>query len=372
MEPDHPDHGESPNAGEAFGVWILGVAWALVCLWLGYLGGYWVLPGALLAGILALWGWRHPEWLWWFPTVLVIASVLQPLSPLRMATQFGPVLYLDLLAVGVAVVAVVRAIGLKRPLLPRTPVDILVVAVLALFGLNLLLQGVTSSSLVDIKRIAIRLVIFYATTTVASRPLGSRWVWFAFPLASALLGLHAVWARAEGPGLLLDQVQSADLAWGTNHGILNILLVALPVSIGLALNAGRLSARVVWLFAALSGTAAITLHWSHGLPIAIVPTDPRRWSAIEIGRTALACVTLATLAWLAWKVRDGRPHESPRWIAMIVTFVAFGMLELTGPAISGPAVSLLALAAGLVVGTLRADRRALRSGRRIGPMREAA
>jgi hypothetical protein len=269
-------------------------------------------------------------------------------------------------------VALARAVGLKRPLLPRTPVDTLVVAVLVLFSLSLLAPGASSHALLDLKRVAVRLVIFYATTTVASRPLGSRWVWVAFPLASALLGVHAVWARAGGAEFLARQVEYADLAWVTRHGIQNILLVALPVSIGLSLNAGQMPARVLWLFATMCGTVALSLYWSHG--VALLPDDfgAGRWTPLEIGRVALACATLATLSFLAWKVCRGRRHEAPRWIAMIVTFAIFAILEITGPAITGPAVSLLALAAGLVVGTLRADRRAMRSGRRIGPLRRAA
>jgi hypothetical protein len=372
MEPERTEHLASPNEGEALGVWMLGVLWALVCLWLGYVGGYWVIPGVLLAGLIALWGWRHPEWLWWFPTLLVVASMLQPLWPLSMRTRFGPIFYLDLLALGIAVVAVVRAVGLSRPLLPRTPIDPLVVAVLVYFGITLLLPASSRDALFDLKRIAVRLVIFYATVTVASRPLGSRWVWFAFPLASALLGLHALWAQTLGAGALVEQARYADLMWNTRHGIMNILLVALPVSVGLALNAGSLAARVAWIVAAMCGAAALALHWSQGHTFGAVAPTGMRWTAVEIGRAALACVMLVTLAWLAFKVCRGRPHEAPRWIAMIATFVGFGVLEIVEPALTGPAVSLLALAAGLVVGTHRADRRAMRSGRRIGPLRRAA
>lgn len=360
------------NAGEALGIWMLGVMWALVCLWLGYLGGYWVLPGVLLAGLLALWGWRHVEWLWWFPTMLVLASMLQPLSPLPVRTSFGPLNYLDLLTLGVAVVALVRAVGLRLPLLPRTPVDRLVVAILALFALTLFWPHTSDNVLMDMKRIAVRMVVFYATTTVASRPLGSRWVWLAFPLACALLGLHAMWARVLGPTVLAAQVLVADQAWGSHRGILNVLLVALPVSLGLSLNAGQMPARVAWMFASLCGTAGLTLHLADPMGMPLIPSLTDHWSMLQIGRTALAGVTLLTLAWLSWKVRVGRLHESPRWIAMIVTFVGFGALVLVDHSFSGPAPSLLAVAAGLVVGTLRADRRARRSGRRIEPLRKAA
>ena len=105
VRPEAIEHHTSPDPGEAFGVWMLGVLWALACLWLGYLGSPWVLPGALLAGLLALWGWRHFEWLWWFPAVLVVATMLEPLSPLPMRSRFGPLVYIDLLTLGVVLVA---------------------------------------------------------------------------------------------------------------------------------------------------------------------------------------------------------------------------------------------------------------------------
>ena len=87
MRPDAEEHHVSPNPGEALGVWLLGILWAMVCLWLGYLGSHWVLPGVLLAGLLALWGWSHMEWLWWFPVALVVATLIEPLSPLPVRSR---------------------------------------------------------------------------------------------------------------------------------------------------------------------------------------------------------------------------------------------------------------------------------------------
>jgi hypothetical protein len=369
VQPERHDELGSPDAGEALGVWVLGVLWALVCLWLGYAGGYWVLPGMLLAGLLALWGWRHPEWLWWFPAVVVIATMLQPMSPLPMRTHFGPLVYIDLLIIVVAMVAVVRSIGLKQPLLPRTPVDGMVVAVLALFGIGLLSGQPSGQPMLDFKRIAVRIVAFYATTTVASRPRGSRWVWVAFPLVCALLGVHAVWARTQGPDALAQQSALTDAAWGAQHGLVNILLVALPISFGLSLNAGQLPARVVWMLASLCGAVALTLHTSDAAAIALPATH---WNGWLITRTVFACVVLLTMARLALEVRTNRPHESPRWVAMAATFTGFAGLQLIWPVVTGPAVLLLVVGAGLVVGTLRADRRALRSGRVIVPLEKAA
>jgi hypothetical protein len=350
---------------------MLGILWAIACLWLGYLGSHWVLPGVLLAGLLALWGWRHVEWLWWFPAVLVAATMLEPLSPLPMRSRFGPLVYIDLLTIGVAVVAMVRAVGLRLPLLPRTPVDGLVAAMLGLFVVGLSFPEAKGHVLMDLKQFVVRLVVFYATTTVASRPLGSRWVWLAFPMASALIGVHAIWARSQGPSMIAVQAQAADVVWGSRHGIFNALLVALPVTVGLAIDAGQAGARAVWMLACLFGSVALAVHLQ-GTDVLQVGLGRSRWTVFELCRTTLACVTLLTLAWLSWKVRTGRRHEGPRWSAVMVTFVLFGVFELLTPALAGPAIPLLAVAAGLVAGTLRADRRAIRSGRRIEPPLEEA
>ncbi len=366
VEPDGADHIHSPNPSEALGVWVLGVLWALSCLWLGYLGEHWVLPGALIAGLLAMWGWRHMEWLWWFPTVLVVATLLEPLSPLPMRTRFGPLVYIDLLTLGVLAVAVARALGLRLPLLPRTPVDALVFAAVGLHGASLLLPAAQGHSIGEFKHFVVRVVVFYATTTVASRPYGSRWVWVAFPLASALIGFHALWAMAQGPGLLEAQMKAADLVWSSNHGAFNALLVALPLTLGLASNAGATGARIVWSVASLLGIVGLAVHARatsvfEGFALRIPAT------AFESGEMTLGLVIVVAVAVLAWKVRAGRPHEGPRWVALMLAFVLSGVLILVAPALTGPAVPLMAVAAGLVVGTYRADQRAIRSGRQIGP-----
>ncbi len=372
VRPDAIEHHASPDAGEAFGVWMLGVLWALACLWLGYLGSPWVLPGALLAGLLALWGWRHFEWLWWFPAVLVVATMLEPLSPLPMRSRFGPLVYIDLLTIGVVLVSVVRAVGLGRPLLPRTPVDGLVIATLAGFTVSMFLPGARERTLMDLKQFLVLVVVFYATTTVASRPRGSRWVWIAFPLASLLIGLHAILELGRGGNGFGAAVRVADLVWGSRHGVFNALLVALPVTAGLALSAGQSRARVVWMLAAVAGAAGLGIHLARGGVFADLRLSGRAWTPHDLCRTGLAWITLSIVGWLALRVRAGRLHEGPRWLAVTLTLGLFGALELAGSLLSGPALALLAVASGLVVGTLRADRRAMRSGRRIEPLEKAA
>jgi hypothetical protein len=372
LRPDETEPMDSPRTDEALGVWVLGAVWALACLGLGYLGGYWVIPGVLLAGLLALWGWRHMEWLWWFPVILVVATLLEPLSPLPLRSRFGPLVYIDLLAMGVALVAVVRSLVLKLPLFPRTPLDRLVVAILCLIGLRLMVADPHTGALLDFKRFVVGAIVFYAATTVASRPRGSRWIWTAFPMTSGLIGVHAVVATLIDPHLLATHIQAADRVWDSSSGLFYALVVALPVSIGLAFDAGRIPARALWMAASVAGAMALPLHFAVENPLLVSPVQAAPRMAFVLARMVVAFVALTLLSRLAWKVHAGRPHESPRWIAIMIVFAGFAVLQLFVPVLSRPVVRLLAVAGGLVVGTLKADRRAMRSGRRIGPEQRLA
>jgi hypothetical protein len=373
MRPDADDpHHHAPNAGEAVGVWILGMLWALACLWLGYLGGHWVLPGVLVVGLLAMWGWNHIEWLWWFPAVLVISTILEPHAPLPTHGRFGPLDYVDLLTLGVTLVAVVRSVGLRRPLLPRTPIDGLIGATVVLTGLSFALPGGGEHALADLKHLLVRLVVFYATTTVASRPLGSRWVWMAFPLAGALIGCQALWTTAQGTGALSAEVLRSDQVWGSHNGLFDTLLVAAPMTAGLAFTAGDRRARIAWMVAGWVALMGIVFFVVETQVMSEVFTRAPHWTPIEIVSATLACVTLLTLARLAWEVRAGRQREGPRWLGVTMTFVMLALIEWFAPALSGPAIPLRSVAAGLVIGTIRADRRARRSGREIAPALEKA
>jgi hypothetical protein len=357
FEPDAGEPVATPSAGEAVGVWVLGLAWALSCVWLGFLGSEWILPGLLLGGLLAVWGWRHIEWLWWFPAVLVVASLMEPLSPLYLRSRFGPLVYMDLLTFGVAVVAIARAIGLRRPLLPGSRLHWLALAIVAVCLVAPFTPAASPHPLADLKRLVVLLIVFYASSTVASRPRGSRWVWVAFPLASAIAGAHALWAILQEPPLLNAHATVANEVWGSRHGNINYLLVCLPVCAGLALNAGHERARQVWVMAFTLGAVGLVLHVGRG-PGAIGADAWRMtWGFREGARMALAWVVMGTLAHQAWRLRVGRPHEAPRWLAVTLMFVAVGAFELAGSILSGPALPLLVVVAGLVDGTLRADRR---------------
>ncbi|HUK63875.1 MAG TPA: hypothetical protein VLV15_11085, partial [Dongiaceae bacterium] len=251
--------------------------------------------------------------------------------------------------------------------LPRTPVDPLIGAIVLLMGLWAWWPGSHDHVFMDLKRFAVRLVVFYAVTTVASRPLGSRWVWLAFPLACALIGAQALAFTIRGAGVLAAEVLRTDQVWGSHNGLFNTLLVALPVTAGLAMTAGDRRARAVWAVAGAMGVAGMACFAVQTEVMSRSITWTGRWTPFEIARTAVACFCLLTLARLALEVRSGRAREGPRWLGVTLTLSLFAIIQLIAPALYGPAIPLLTTSAGLVIGTVRADRRARRSGREIAP-----
>ena len=147
-------------------------------------------------------------------------------------------------------------------------------------------------------------------------------------------------------------------------------MVAVPVTVGLALSAGSGAARFAWGLSSVCGLAGLAVHLSETDVMAHVPGWGSGLVPFDFARAVATCATMLLVASLAWRVREGRPHEGPRWLAIALAFTVRGLIELAVPPLSGPGAGLLAVGTGLVVGTLRADRRAMKSGRTIGPAAE--
>ena len=272
-----------------------------------------------------------------------------------------------MLMAGVAAVAVARAVAFRRRLLPRTPLDRLLAAILVVGVLNLVGGPRHGQSLQMLKECAVAIAVYYATVTVASRPGGARWVWPAFPLAAGLVGLHALWAASLGPGRLDEQARAADGAWGAPYGLFNAMLCALPVTVGLALNAGRRWARRAWVVAALAGAAGIATH----VAARAVFLQPRGWERLadplQFSALALAWVALVMLGGMAWRFGRRHAQERPRWVALAIAFSLMPVMQLGTDVLSSPTAQLLlAIGGGLTVGAWRSARAA------VEPAEEAA
>jgi hypothetical protein len=367
----HPERAGIPHPArplEALGVSVLGLLWALVTFGLASIGHHALAPLALLAGLLALWGWRGNDWLWWFPATLVGAALLEVLWPLPAQGAVAPLGYVDLVALAVVVVAVARSLALRRPLVPRTALDPLVAGLLVAGFVGVMLER--TGALSRLTNTVVACVVFYAATSVAARRGAARWVWPSFPLACALLGAHALWT-AWGPRFGLP---AATLARGATWGSWPVLAlsqaVALAVTLGLALDAGRRGARRVWWGTVALGVAGLVALGPRGLRDSL-PLTSHLGEPLEVAQAALVLGALAISARTAWRLGWSRPLERPRWTAVSLAMVVLVMLLPLADPFAGPAARLLsAVAMGLAAGTARADARtlaALERGQRAVP-----
>ncbi|HET7226978.1 MAG TPA: hypothetical protein VFK69_14820, partial [Candidatus Eisenbacteria bacterium] len=300
--------------------------------------------------------WRRPDWLDWLPVAVVAAGLIEPLAPLRAHGRFGTLPYVNLVMAGVAMVAVARALALRRRLLPPTSFDRVLLPLLVVSALGVLPPAHRAQALHDFGRCLLGVSVFYATATVASRRGGARRVWPAFPLAAAVVGAHALASLAGGPGGVARQTRAADQAWQCTGGLVATLWCALPVSLALAWDAGEPGARRAWRIAAVVGVAGALVHVALGHPDAGAAVA-RLEDPVGFASLALSWVALFMFARTAWRMSRLRPHESPRWRALSATFVLTGGLQLGMDVLAAPtAALLLGIGGGLAAGAWRAAR----------------
>jgi len=358
LRPEMAGNPASPSPAEAFGGWMIGTLWALFCLWLADVGTHSLVPGVLLGGLFALWGWRHIEWLFWLPPVVVLAVLIEPLSPSPVRGPLGPVEYVDILMLGVLAVGLARALAFRRRLLPRTPLDPAVLALVALCALDAAATRAAPGTLETLESVLVAALVYYAAAAVAGRPGGSRWVWPAFPLAAALVGAHALAAWARDPGLLAAHARLADARWGATNGLIGAALASVPVAAGLALDAGRPSARRAWGLAALLGALGLCAHLAPGGLGAPARAAAGPQAALRVVSAAVTVGALVTLAVLSWRFGRARPAERPRWTALALTFLIVPLAQLGTDVLGGPTAQLLlATGGGLAMGARRAAAR---------------
>lgn len=300
--------------------------------------------------------WRRCDWLDGLPIAVVAAGLIEPLAPLRHG-RFGTLPYVDLLMAVVATVAVVRALALRRRLLPPTPFDRVLLPLLIVSALGMLPPAYRAQRMHDFARCLLGVSVFYATATVASRRGGARWVWPAFALAAAAVGAHALVALVSGPGEIARQTRAADQVWRCTNGLAATLWCALPVALALAWDAGGPGARSAWRVAAVVGMAGALVHVAFG------HADPGAAAArledpVGFASLAVSWVALFMFARTAWRMSRLRPHESPRWRALSATFVLAGGLQVGMDVLAAPtAALLLGIGGGLAAGAWRAARR---------------
>ncbi len=336
----------APRPGRSLSVWWVGVLVAMTCLWLAQRDTIWLLPAVLAAGALALRAGSRAEWLWWVPAAVVGASVLEVVTPLAGSRRWGDLHHVELLAIAIVVVGLVRAIAREETPRTRTLADRPLAALLGLYAATLLIPG-TASDPWRLTRDAMTMgVVFFATVAIANRG-GARWAWLAFPAAAGLAGLLATWAAFSDPKGVAGILSRIDAAWRTTGGVWFTLLVSVPLGFGLAMKAHPQALRhLCTVLVNLGVMGAIALFFTGARPAVDVAVPDR---PADLARSVLLAAALAGLAAHAEWNRRTQPEPS-RWLVLAAIFSLSAAGVLVGLPLGGPAGLLLAIAAGLVVG----------------------
>lgn len=346
---------DTPQIGEALAAWALGTAWALCCLWLWRIGPGELVPIALMGALLTLWGWRSVKWLHWFPPVAIVATLLDLIAPIPAAAAPGGLGYVGMIAFTALLLASARVLALGHVPIAGRPKEV-AATLLGALGLGLALATAGAPA----RACGVGLVAFGAALGMAAHPTGERRVWVAFPFTALLLGLHALWAALHGAPVLLEQSQLADVEWIVPHALAQLLLLTLPVTIGLALDAGP-SLRWFSRVAAIAGIAGLILHFI--VDPALLPAI--RFAAVIAtpGKRYVAVATLVFLALAVGRLGIGRDGARPRWIGLAVSLLIASVLLVWGRLIgTGTAQVLLAFSVALASAVRTAERRARKLG----------
>lgn len=188
---------------------------------------------------------------------------------------------------------------------------------------------------------------FYALASLArydAEALES--AWRAFPLVTALFGLHALWAVTPGLAALGAAAAAADAGASAPHALDTALLVAAVFTAGRAFEPRT---RPAWRLAAIVGAAGLLLHAAaSGSPFSSAALrrleDPMRFSV-----SIVVALVLYRLGRTAWSLRVERPSEKRRWRGALAATCALGAVMLYG---SGPASPGLAIVAALFAATV--------------------
>lgn len=301
--------------------------------------------------------WRRKDALAFFPLVAAAAPLADLLAPLPVATICGPLLWVDLVVLGVALAWAMHALPREAAHVPGTPIDRLLLALVALLTLAALAPERHERSLADLKALAAAGAAFYVTAAVTDRARHARRVWPAFPVVAGILGVQALWGAVQGGAALAATARQADALWRSEHALLNALLLAAPVSLGLALDPGRRTTRWLSLAAGLVGMAGILCHALRGGATPEVNVFTRLNDPLQFSLTMVVLILCLSLGRFSLHAVQWRPRQSVRWVALGSAFVLLSLLELWWPVLSGsPVRQLVAVGGGIAVGRLRSER----------------
>ncbi len=228
-----------------------------------------------------------------------------------------------------------------------TPLDGRLGAMMAVLLLATLGAPPSAATGTNVRVALAGLATYYALSAlVAKDPEAAGTAWRAFPVAAAVLGLHALWAATGGLANLAARAAAVDAAWGTHGALALALAFATLLTLGRALEPG---APPAWRLSAVVGAVGTGLHVAAvGSPFGAHALS-RLETPLEFSASVVVALVLHGLGRTAWMLRRERRSEATRWWGVIAANTLLGAWLPFGHGPPGEGLAILAaLAAALI------------------------
>lgn len=327
---------------DATALWLAGVLWIVVCGVVARLELAELMPAALAGGLVLAASGRRLLTLYWFPVVLAVALLVEPVAMAFGRPRVPALAHLDLVVLAVLTLAVARVLtgGPSRiPILLRRPtLRLLIAAVVVVVALASTAGGVW----MELRAVTRGLTAFVVGVTIFGRPQRASRLWSAAAVMSGGIAASAASVLAVG-GLpaLASFGAAADRGWEAPRALAHTLLFAAPVTMGFSLDRERRSER--W---GLMTLGILALAAERILSEGAFSIGPAVGSTLEASRLAVSYVLLASaMAGSVW-VAVLRSRERWSWIGLALGFGSLAVSD--APAVSFAATPVLLLAVASV------------------------
>ncbi len=279
--------------------------------------------------------------------VVLLAVLLDACCPPLRAGLQGP-LWLELGALLVLVCALVRPGPRRTRAAWTTPLDGLVLAMLALAAVQVAGRAGAPDAWRYLRHVAACAGLYVGLVALLRTDArDSDHAWRGLALITVLLGAHALWEATQGSAVLRAHDALVDLRWFGRHALAKTLVFATLATAGRAAEPGA-SRR--WRLAVLVGLAGLAVHavvGGFGLDARALARldDPLYFST--------ACLTVLgtmVVARRALALARERRAERARWYGLALAMATMGVSGVLGEGTGGEGVrALVALGAAVAV-----------------------
>jgi hypothetical protein len=284
---------------------------------------------------------------------LVPAAVL--LDAWRSPPAAGGLMWLDLAALACLGWAVAQPGALRDAEAWTTPLNGLVIALLAIVTVAAIPGGGTGEAASRLGQVLACSGIYLGLASVMRRDARAvESVWRALGVVAVVLGLHALWAATSGFPQLAVQAGAVDARWCGRQTLARALLFLTLATAGRAAERG---ASPGWRLAWLVGAAGVGIHAAGGGFVFESRALARLDEPLYFSTASVTFMVAVVLAHEAWRLARSHPAEVMRWRCMAAAMAVLGVSGVLGGSSGGEGVrSLVAIAGAAVVATRKAAR----------------